>query len=246
MPTEIYAEYDSFAWFYDRYWGEEFSRPALGIFNVLLFPYLPSGCSVLDLCCGTGQLAAALSERGYHVTGLDGSAAMLEYARVNASEAEFIRADARSFKLNTRFQAVLSAFDSLNHLMELDELTQVFRNVHKVLRDDGVFLFDLNMEDESELFGQSLQMVSDDHVCVVQGRYDAETKLKQYDVTMFRLWEGNWQRHDLSLRQRYYDKDEVLKALAEAGFQQVKTYDARREFGMTLSDGRMFYLARKQ
>jgi SAM-dependent methyltransferase len=242
---KIYSDYDSFAWFYNRYWGEEFSRPALAIFNVLLFPLLPAGCRVLDLCCGTGQLAAGLCERGYRVTGLDGSEAMLEFARQNAPGAEFIRADARSFSLPGKFQAVLSAFDSLNHLMELTDLTQVFRNVHRVLNDGGVFLFDLNREDESEILGQTLDMISDDHVCVVRASYEVETKLKRYDVTMFRLLEGLWQRHDLSLWQRYYEEKDVQAALAEAGFERVRTFDARREFGMTLSDGRTFYLARK-
>ncbi len=244
--TDIYSDYDDFAWFYNRYWGEEFCRPAMAIFDILLFPQLPAGCSVLDLCCGTGQLAATLCERGYRVTGMDGSAAMLEFARGNAPEAEFIRADARSFTLPEQFQAVIAAFDSLNHLMNLDELTQVFRNVHATLVDDGIFLFDLNMEDEAEHFGQTLEMVEDDHVCVVRGSYDGQAKLKEYAVTMFRLLEGNWQRTDLCLWQRYYGEAEVVAALAEAGFKQVKTYDAGREFGMTLSDGRMFYLARKE
>jgi len=101
------------------------------------------------------------------------------------------------------------------------------------------------MEDEAEHFGQTLEMVEDDHVCVVRGSYDGQAKLKEYDVTMFRLLEGNWQRTDLCLWQRYYGEAEVVTALAEAGFKRVKTYDAGREFGMTLSDGRMFYLARK-
>lgn len=246
MPaTDIYSEYDTFAWFYNRYWGEEFSRPALVIFDTLLFPHLPAGCNVLDLCCGTGQLAASLAERGYQVIGMDGSVAMLEFARRNAPGSKFIRADVRSFNLSKRFQAVIAAFDSLNHVMSLAELTQVFRNVHAALSAGGIFMFDLNMEDEAEQFGQTLDMIEDDHVCVVRAIYDNETKLKKYDVTMFRLLAGDWQRADLSLWQRYYDEAEVLAALTTAGFKRVKTYDARREFGMTLSDGRMFYLAHK-
>jgi SAM-dependent methyltransferase len=243
--NEIYSEYDDFAWFYNRYWGEEFCRPALAIFNNLLFPHLPAGSDVLDLCCGTGHLAAALCERGYRVTGLDGSTAMLKFARRNAPEAEFIRADAREFRLPDRFQAVIATFDSLNHVMTLAELMQVFRNVHAALLPGGVFLFDLNMEDEAEQLGQTLEMIEDDHVCVVRGSYDGETRLKKYELTMFRLLTGNWQRTDLNLWQRYYTEVEILTALADAGFKQVKTYDARREFGMTLSDGRMFYLTRK-
>lgn len=245
LASDIYSEYDRFAWFYNRYWGPEFCSPALAIYNVLLFPHLTPGCRVLDLCCGTGQISAGLSERGFRVTGLDGSEAMLRFARQNAPEAEFLRGDARAFRQPQTYQCVISAFDSLNHIMELEELTAVFGNVHESLTDDGIFIFDLNIEDVSELLGSTLEMIEDDHVCIVRGSYNQAKKLKRYDVTMFQLEERGWQRADLTLRQRYYSAEEVLGALADAGFLRVKTYDARREFGFNLSDGRMFYLARK-
>ena len=245
QAVDIYSEYDLFAWFYNKYWGGEYSRPALAIYNILLFPHLPDGCRILDLCCGAGQIAKGLTEQGYRVTGVDGSEAMLEFARANAPGAEFIRADARDFRLPDKFQAVISAFDSLNHVMELEELKTVFRNVYAAMEDDGLFHFDLNLEDESEMLGGSLEIVEDDHVCVVRASYKSEEKLKRYDVTMFRMEDASWRRSDLTLFQRYYVPDDVTAALAECGFSRVRTYDARREFGLTISDGRMFYLARK-
>jgi len=244
-PVKIYSEYDRFAWFYNKYWGGEYSRPALAIYNILLFPHLPDGCRILDLCCGAGQIAKGLTDRGYRVTGVDGSEAMLEFARANAPGAEFIRADARAFRLADKFHAVISAFDSLNHVMEHKELKAVFRNVYAAMEDDGLFLFDLNLEDESEKLAGSLDVVEDDHVCLVRASYKPEEKLKRYDLTMFRLEDASWRRSDLTLFQRYYAPDDVIAALAECGFGRVRTYDARREFGLTISDGRMFYLARK-
>jgi len=241
----IYSDYDRFAWFYNQYWGDEFSRPALALYNSLLYPHLPDGSRVLDLCCGAGQIARGLADRGYQVTGLDGSDAMLRFARENAPAAEFIHADARAFTLPGKFHAAICAFDSLNHVMRLEELKMVFRNVHAALEENGIFLFDLNLEDESETLGNSVSMVEADHACIVLAQYDPHERLKRYDVTMFQLEAGGWQRSDLTLFQRYYDNDAVLEALAESGFSRVKAYDARREFGMTLSDGRMFYMARK-
>ncbi len=245
LPEKIYSDYDRFAWFYNRYWGPEFSSPALAIYNILLFPHLPEGCRILDLCCGTGQISAGLSERGYQVTGLDGSAAMLRFARENAPAVDFVHGDARTFQLPQPVSCVISAFDSLNHVMTLDELTEVFRHVYDVLTEDGIFLFDLNIEDASELVGNTLDIIEDDHACIVRSSYNQIQKLKRYDVTMFLLENESWQRTDQTLFQRYYGINDVLGALADAGFLRVKTYDARREFGFTISDGRMFYLARK-
>ncbi|QQS46922.1 MAG: class I SAM-dependent methyltransferase [Acidobacteriota bacterium] len=245
MPEDIYTDYDRFAWFYNKYWGGEFSRPALAILNIILLPHLSERARILDLCCGTGQITAGLAAKGYHLTGLDGSAVMLEFARQNAPGVEFIQGDARSFHLDDKFDAVISPFDSLNHIMTVAELKSVFGNVSETLTDEGIFLFDLNLEDESEAQGNSINMIEEDNACIVNASYDPVEKLKRYDVTMFRLESGCWRRTDVSLFQRYFEIEEIMCTLSECGFRSVRTYDARKEFGFTLSDGRIFYVARK-
>jgi SAM-dependent methyltransferase len=242
---KIYSDYDRFAWFYNRYWGGEFSRPVLFVLGRLLLPEVPRGGRVLDLCCGTGQLAAGLINLGLRVTGIDGSEEMLGYARANAPGADFRRADARNFNLPPVHHAAVSTFDSLNHVMRLPELARVFRNVRGALAAGGVFLFDLNMEEEFRNGGNdSLEIVEADHVCVVRSNYEPEARVKSYEITMFRLESGRWRRSDLTLLQKYYPEGEVRTALAEAGFGEVTSYDADREFGLTVSDGRRFFLAR--
>ena len=57
----------------------------------------PQGARILDVCCGTGYLAGLLAARGYRVTGIDASAAMIGFARETAPEAEFSVADAARF-----------------------------------------------------------------------------------------------------------------------------------------------------
>ena len=63
-----YADYDPFAEVYNRYWGG-FATRVLPVLDRLLLDGLPPGSLLLDLCCGTGQLAEALTERGYRVVG---------------------------------------------------------------------------------------------------------------------------------------------------------------------------------
>jgi demethylmenaquinone methyltransferase/2-methoxy-6-polyprenyl-1,4-benzoquinol methylase len=62
-----------------------------------------SGDRALDLCCGTGDIALALAQRGAEVTGLDFSKAMLEIAearrlknsKLKTQNLKFIQGDAR-------------------------------------------------------------------------------------------------------------------------------------------------------
>ena len=59
------AAYDDFAWFYNRYWNEEFHSLAFPILERIWLPRLPPAARVLDVCCGTGYLAGLLCARGY-------------------------------------------------------------------------------------------------------------------------------------------------------------------------------------
>ena len=242
-----YDAYDPFARVYDQHWGF-FAKKAYPIIEHLVLENLPPGCAVLDLCCGTGQLAAELSRQGYRTTGLDGSEGMIEIARKNAPDADFVVQDARNIALPGRFSAVLSTFDSLNHVMSLDELEQVFQSVFAVLEGGGYFVFDLNMEEgfRSRWRG-SFEFIEEDHVCVVRSSHDASEKTGRLDVTLFEMKGSGWVRTDFPLIQRWYEEHEIRERLRKAGFEELESFDGNEPLlEGSLHKGRMFFVARKR
>ena len=241
-----YTAYDRFAWFYNRYWAESFAEEVRPVFQDYLLPLVPTGGRVLDLCCGTGQIAHWLTGCGFQVTGLDGSEEMIRHARENAPRTELLIADARSFDLPPTFDAVISTYDSLNHVPSPAHLLEVFRNAHNALDDDGLFFFDLNMDEGFRRTGDdTLAFIQQDHVCITENSYDPETGVGSSNITMFRLREDGWQRSDVEIVERYYPENEVRSLLADAGFVNVTTYDAEHDCGMVRGHGRMFFLAQK-
>ena len=140
-----YSDFDHFAWIYNKHWA--YGQRALPVLERLILRHLTDGARILDLCCGTGQGTQALLQRGYRVDGLDGSEEMLRFARKNAPDGNFILEDVRTFKSTPVYDGVISLFDSLNHVMTLDELSLTFRNVYAALVGGGIFVFDLNMEE---------------------------------------------------------------------------------------------------
>jgi SAM-dependent methyltransferase len=247
-------EYDPFAWLYTTYWGEEFHKQSLAVLDRLLLRNLPHGAAVLDLCCGDGRMSQQLARQGFHVIGLDGSDQMLVYAQQRAPNVEFILADARSFSLPERFDAVVSTFDSLNHVRQATELAAVFRNVFACLKAPGLFAFDLNREEAyRDLWARTSHTIDKHAVSIARGSYSSRTRLARCDVTLFRPARTSrtfaalktWERSDFRLTQRYHPESEVTKALAAAGF-GVELHDARN-LGMKgdIGFGRSFYLGRK-
>ncbi len=99
--------------------------------------------AVLDLGCAGGFMAEALAEKGAHVTGIDPAAEAIEAARAHAAlsghQIEYdVGVGERLPYADGAFDYVVCV-DVLEHVQDLD---QVLREVERVLRPGGLFLFD--------------------------------------------------------------------------------------------------------
>ncbi|ERT06768.1 methyltransferase domain protein [Lyngbya aestuarii BL J] len=185
---ERYNEYDNWAWLYNTTMGPEYCQNQLQPLEKMLLPHLSKNAEILDLCCGTGHLMKKLCERGYQITGFDGSEEMLEYARQNAPKAQIILGDARSFELPERFDAVFSTSASLNHILELEELKSVFQNVYSSLKQNGIFLFDINHQGQMEKWwkGRLVEGEIENHFAwELTPHYNKDDKLGYFKVTIY-------------------------------------------------------------
>ena len=240
--------YDSFAYAYNLHWGPT-SLAWVRWLGALIVPRLRAGVRILDLCCGTGQLSAELCRRGFRMTGLDGSRAMLRYAHENAPDVPLIQADVRQFGLRPRFDAVLCVFDSLNHLLASEDLSRAFQSVFACLRPGGWFLFDVNTEIGyvSHWNGIS-EMMADDHRVRTRSDYDTGKHLGIFKANVERNGPDGWAEEEVILLQRWHSDSQIQRALKGAGFDSVEVFGVE---GDTLATGnleraeRAFYLCRR-
>ena len=242
------ADYDRFARVYHLHWDSHATQ-VYPILDHLVLGHLPRQSAILDLCCGTGQLAALLADKGWAVTGVDISEPMIELARADAPGVEFQVGDARDDLPARDFSAVFSIYDSLNHLMTLDELVRVFGNVYAVLSRGGYFGFDLNMaEGYASRWRGTFAHVEDDHVCVVRSSHDVGRRTGTMDITLFEPEGAAWKRTDLRLAQRWYARGDIVDALRRVGFSDIRSFDAGKPIvaGGPTSPGRMYFVARRE
>jgi cyclopropane fatty-acyl-phospholipid synthase-like methyltransferase len=115
---------------------------------------LPAGATILDVGCGHGVPARYLVDRGFRVTGLDGSARLLALARATVPEAYFIRGDMRTTDPGGLFDAVL-AWDSVFHLPRSDHAA-VFANFRSWLEPGGRLLVSLGGSGADEFTSEML------------------------------------------------------------------------------------------
>lgn len=107
----------------------------------------PAGATrVLDVCCGTGLLAAELVARGYRVSGVDASSAMLARARhLLGPDTELTLATLPDLPVRGVFDVAVSTFDGLNYLGP-DDFRLTLAAVAGQLRPGGWFVFDLHAD----------------------------------------------------------------------------------------------------
>jgi SAM-dependent methyltransferase len=244
------SAYDDIAGMYHRLWADWYLPAAKPALEHLFFSRIAQGARVLDLCCGSGHVTKELVARGYKVTGVDASARLLEHARRDLPNVDFRLQDVRNLRLNRHFDAILCTFDSLNHILTLEDLARVFAGTNAALSRDGLFLFDMNLEEAySADLHQWAVTIDDLNVTLVRGDFDRSTQKAATELIWFTKESRNgncWQQHRSVVEERCYRKSEILQALRQSGFSRIDDVPAV-EAGMDsqLGFGRYFFTARK-
>jgi SAM-dependent methyltransferase len=246
----------AFARVYNEKWAD-FARHVAPLIRAF-YESTPLGStekSLLDVCCGTGQLAQHFLEHNYRVTGIDLSPSMLDYARQNnapyleSGQACFLEADAAEFTLDEQFGLAVSTFDALNHLPGKEALRGCFASVYPLLLADGFFIFDLNTRAGLAQWNAINVRDMPDHLIINRGIYDEESDRAWVRITGFiRTENGLFERFEETAYNTAYDMDWVRDELYRAGWRGV--YFARvDDLGMPVPDpetlNRAFIIARK-
>lgn len=251
---QAYSE--GFAHVYNMRWGGFVRQVAPFILDFYAAtPVGQANKSVLDLCCGTGQLARHFLEEGYHVVGLDLSEPMLRYAHENTrpyvetGQAEFIQGNASDFSLTQRFGLVVSTYDSLNHLPNEAALRRCFQCVYAV--SEGYFIFDLNTRLGLQRWNSiNIDDGSEEVTIINRGFFDEQSGKAWVRISGFlRRPDGLYERFEETAFNTAFDLEWVKSALLEAGWRWV--YFARvQELSTPLTEpekeGRVFIVAGKE
>lgn len=131
--TEINKRFSFWARFYDFTW--------LPLFNLrrksLRFIAVKPKEQILDLACGTGDIAINLNKQGAIVTASDLSQAMIKQAQKKdvQKQIKFIVCDSSKFNTDNKFDKIIISFSL--HEMPLIIAKQTLVNCLKFLKSDG-------------------------------------------------------------------------------------------------------------
>lgn len=246
--------YTSFASVYDTFmdnipyeeWGEYLKS--------LLQEYGVQDGLVLELGCGTGNMTEILAKSGYDMIGVDNAEEMLEIAMEKRTQSGldilYLQQDMREFELYGTVKAIVSICDSMNYILEEEELLQVFRLVNNYLDPKGVFIFDFNtVYKYQEILGdQTIAENRDDCSFIWDNYYYEEEKINEYELSLFIKEQDSdlYRKYEETHFQKAYDLETIKRLIVQSGLEYVTAYDAFTKETPTITSERIYVIAKER
>lgn len=194
---------------------------------------LKPGERILDVCCGYGRHAIPLASRGYDVTGVDLSEAMLRHAQADARTAavrvSWVQADARELPFGEHFDGALNLFTAFGYFAREGDNIRVLQEIARVLVPGGLFLLDTVNHDFLVRHFQPQSWYNRDGVVLLEQR--------QFDPVESRV-EGIWTLVEPDGSQRSYPHSIRVYTFAELRmWLSLVGLDVREVFGGYRGEG---------
>jgi len=184
---------------------------------------------VADVACGTGIAAAYFADRGAEVFASDLSAQMLKQAakKNSRARASFQLQDMRYLCPPRPVSLLNCATDSVNHLLEEEDIKRTLTSFHAALLPGGYAIFDMNTEwqlrEGSDTVAWEFEV--SDHRMRWMNTWDEDKAVSTLIITFF-----DDKEHGVDLvevhRERAYDAVWIVEELDTAGFTCVDVLDA--------------------
>ena len=207
---------------------------------------------VVDLGCGTGTLTELLYQKGYDMIGIDNAEEMLNIAMEKRAESGsqilYLLQDMRELELYSTVGTVVSVCDSVNYILEKEELLETFSLVNNYLYPGGIFIFDFNTEYKyREIIGDStIAENREDCSFIWENYYDPDSCINEYDLTVFVQEEDDiFRKFTETHYQRGYTVEEMQALVEQAGMILLEMKDADTSCEVTPESQRVYIVARE-
>lgn len=139
--SDMVDNFNLYSKYYDLlYRSKDYTAEANYITDSII-KYSPNAKTILEFGSGTGGHGLILQKMGYTIYGLERSKQMVEEAMHYGFPCE--QADITNFKIDRKFDAVISLFHVISYINDNESLINVFRNAGECLNSNGLFIFDV-------------------------------------------------------------------------------------------------------
>ncbi|MEE3232598.1 MAG: class I SAM-dependent methyltransferase [Candidatus Latescibacterota bacterium] len=191
--------------------------------------YSPDARHLIDLACGTGNISTELEKIGYQLTGVDASESMISIAQqktlIDGNNSDFVHRDIRELEGMGYFDGAVCVYDSLNYLLENNDIADTFSQICSILKPGSLFVFDVCTERNSITYFSDLSDEEQGPGFRYKRRsyYNKENRL-QYNEFEIQFDDDETYYHEEHV-QRIYPLETIEKEIATSNFTLLGIFD---------------------
>lgn len=213
--------YDDFAPYYDHYMQhvnyDQWVEKLLQLYHK--HTSIPLN-AIHELACGTANVSERLVKMGYQVSASDRSEKMVEVAAKKEYAPILSVADMQDKMPEDAYQLLLCMFDSINYLLQISQVRELFTNASAALQTNGLFIFDISTLHNSTANFDGYVNLDDTktHFLIHQADFDEFAHRQKTHLTIFCKEGDLYRRVDEYHKQRVYLVNELLGLIKESEF----------------------------
>lgn len=217
----------------------EFIRRRLSFFRM-------QGCTIADLCCGTGELTLRLALAGYDMIGVDISSDMLAVFREKIRKSDthgilLLCQDIKKLDLFGTVDCMISTFDALNHIGKMSQLDKAFARISMFLNINGLFIFDMNTpyKHKNILARNCFKYEAQGAEC-----YLTHTLKNDHTSSVFNI---NIDKHSVieTLTEYFFEEDDIRRLCSRHGLRVISCVDGENFEKLRPHSHRYMFTAQK-
>lgn len=243
--------YGVFAEFYDRLTGNALYKERAD-YLLEVCRHFNHDCGLtLDLACGTGSLTLELKRRGVDVYGIDASPEMLSEASMKAFEEGldvlFLCQKMQSIDLYGTIDTCVCTLDSVNHLVNPDDVEKTFGRVSLFMNKGGLFIFDVNsVYKHRKVLSDNVFVFDTDEVYCVWQNTPVDEYVEEITLDFFIPDEkGAYIRESERFKERAYETSELKEMLEQSGFKVEAIFGDMTLKNPSDTEERLYFVAKK-
>lgn len=247
------SSYQTFATVYDQFMRDVPYEDWVEYIITIMNKYKAKPEIVLDMGCGTGNITRLFAKKGYDMIGIDNSIDMLSIAKDKAKKEQqdilYLQQDMREFELYGTVGCAISVCDSINYILDEEELVDVFKLVNNYLDPKGLFIFDMNTEYKyknmlgNQTFAQNLE----DSAYIWENYYYKEEKINEYELALFiKSEENTYNKFEETHYQKAYSNELIINLIEKSGLEFVAMFEALTFNQPNEESERVYFIAREK
>lgn len=201
------------------------------------------GNNLLEIGSGTGEISNRLHNLGYAIKGIDISLEMIKISNTKYENIEFLNESMLNLKDKSKYDAVISVFDTINYLKSLDELNIAFTNIYNSIKNNGVFIFDvLNRKMIDSMFSEGIFADERENMSIIwKHSYNEDLKLDEVE-TIFYVKERDdlFRRISEKYMKMIFSNNQILEMAKKVGFHFIS-----KEINIEIAGPRVIYVLKR-